>query len=116
MPNCRRASIKDDVFFFTVARAESLKSRFSYGLDAHPRSQSKSSKGIWQRRYGEHAIRDDDDLLRHVAKIHFNPVKHGYVQRVADWPHSSVHRFVERDWPAPDWGGDLKDIAGSFGE
>lgn len=96
-----------------------IKSSFSRGIDARPRSQSKVSKrekGIWQRRYWEHAIRDDSDLERHVDYIHFNPVKHGYVTRVADWPHSSFHRFVERGVLAPDWGGDLKQIAGKFGE
>ena len=48
--------------------------------------------------------------------IHFNPVKHGYVTRVADWPHSSFHRFVERGFLEADWGGDLTDIDGAFGE
>ncbi len=96
-----------------------IKSGFSRGVEAHPRSHSKMSKrekGIWQRRYWEHAIRDHADLERHIDYIHFNPVKHGHVTRVADWPHSSFHRFVERGWLAADWGGDLKDIGGSFGE
>ena len=53
---------------------------------------------------------------RHVDYIHFNPVKHGHVTRVADWPHSSFHRFVEQGLLAPDWGGDLRNIQGSFGE
>jgi putative transposase len=102
-----------------AARWSIIKSSFSRGLDAQLRSQSKVSKrekGIWQRRYWEHAIRDDADLERHVDYIHFNPVKHGYVTRVADWPHSSFHRFVERGLLVADWGGDQKEIAGSFGE
>jgi putative transposase len=70
----------------------------------------------WQRRFWEHAIRDDADLERHIDYIHFNPVKHGKVTRVLDWPHSSFHRFVERGLLPSDWGGDLKDIAGSIGE
>ena len=96
-----------------------IKGGFSRGVGAQPRSPSKISKrekGVWQRRYWEHAIRDDADLERHVDYIHFNPVKHGQVARVVDWPHSSFHRFVERGLLAPDWGGDFKDIAGSFGE
>ncbi|HKU07950.1 MAG TPA: transposase [Bradyrhizobium sp.] len=96
-----------------------IKSAFSRGLDARPRSPSKISKrekGIWQRRYWEHAIRDDADLERHVDYIHFNPVKHGYVSRVVDWPHSSFHRYVETSVLPADWGGDAKDIKGSFGE
>jgi len=96
-----------------------IKSGFSRGLDAKPRSASKvgkREKGTWQRRYWEHAIRNDLDLERHVDYIHFNPVKHGHVTRVADWPHSSFHRYVERGLRAADWGGDVKDIQGSFGE
>jgi putative transposase len=102
-----------------ATRRSLIKSGFSRGIDARPRSNSKSSrreKGIWQRRYWEHAIRDDADLNRHVDYIHFNPVKHGYVARVADWPHSSFHRFVERGLLEADWGGDLKDIEGALGE
>jgi putative transposase len=83
---------------------------------AIPKQDSKARKGVWQRRYWEHAIRDDADLERHVEYIHFNPVKHGYVTRVADWPHSSFHRYVERGELTADWGGDMKDIQGSFGE
>jgi hypothetical protein len=61
-------------------------------------------------------IRDDADLERHVDYVHFNPVKHGHVARVADWPHSSFHRDVERGLLAEDWGGDMREIQGSFGE
>src|SRR6202000_2957171 len=96
-----------------------IKSGFSRGLDAQPRSVSKilkREKGIWQRRYWEHAIRDDADLERHVDYIHFNPVKHGYVTKVADWPHSSFHRFVSRGILPEDWGGDMRDLVGEFGE
>ena len=96
-----------------------IKGGFSRGLTAQPRSPSKISKrekGIWQRRYWEHAIRDDADLERHIDYIHFNPVKHGYVSRVVDRPHSSFHRYVERNVLPTDWGGDMKDIKESFGE
>jgi putative transposase len=96
-----------------------IKSGFSRGLQSRPRSLSKVAKrekGIWQRRYWEHAIRDENDLERHIDYVHFNPVKHGYVTRVADWPHSSFHGFVERRLLPADWGGDVKEIAGSFGE
>jgi putative transposase len=97
-----------------------IKSAFSRGFDpARSRSSSKVAKrekGIWQRRYWEHAIRDDADLERHIDYIHFNPVKHGYVTRVSDWPHSSFHRYVEGCLLAGDWGGDMRDIKGSFGE
>ncbi len=58
---------------------------------------AKREKGIWQRRFWEHQIRDDIDMQRHVDYVHFNPVKHGLVARVRDWPHSSFHQYVERE-------------------
>ena len=77
-----------------------------------------SERGIWQRRYWEHTVRDEDDLKRCVDYIHWNPKKHGHVANVRDWPWSSFHRFVrlgeyEMDWGAenpspgcdePEWG------------
>ena len=96
-----------------------IKSGFSRGLDPQARSMSKVAKrekGIWQRRYWEHTIRNDADFERHVDYIHFNPVKHGYVATVADWAYSSFHRHVEQGLLTKDWGGDLHDLQGSFGE
>jgi putative transposase len=97
-----------------------IKGGFSRGLpSSEARSLSKivkREKGIWQRRYWEHTIRNDADLERHVDYIHFNPVKHGQVMQVVDWPHSSFHRYVERGILAADWGGDMSQIAGKFGE
>lgn len=96
-----------------------IKSGFSRGLPAASRSPSKVArreKGIWQRRYWEHVVRDDADLARHVDYIHFNPVKHGLVSRVRDWPHSSFHQQVKRGLLPLDWGGDIREISGSFGE
>ena len=97
-----------------------IKGGFSRGLpNAGVRSASKIAKrekGIWQRRYWEHAIRDDTDLARHVDYIHFNPVKHGLVPRVSDWPHSSFHQHVSQGALPPDWGGDMRETSGSFGE
>ncbi len=90
--------------------------RLPFAAMRPPSKVAKREKGIWQRRYWEHAIRDEVDLVRHVDYIHFNPVKHGLVSRVSDWPHSSFHRFVERgDLPLA-WGGDMRDPPGSFGE
>jgi putative transposase len=97
-----------------------IKSKFSRGLPADAERTSskitKREKGIWQRRYWEHAIRSDEDLTRHVDYIHFNPVKHGYVSRASDWPHSSFARYVARGLLPADWGGDAREIPGKFGE
>ena len=68
---------------------------------------TKRERGIWQRRYWEHLVRDKDDLRRHVDYVHFNPVKHRHVERVVDWPHSSFHRYVADGRLPVDWGGDV---------
>ncbi len=55
----------------------------------------KRERGIWQRRFWEHQIRDETDLQRHVDYIHYNPVKHGLVEHAEDWPWSSYHRYLK---------------------
>lgn len=64
----------------------------------------KQEKDIWQRRYWEHTIRDENDLYTHLDYIHFNPVKHGYVNAVKDWEYSSFQKFVKKKWYEVDWG------------
>ena len=56
--------------------------------------QRKRERGLWQRRFWEHQIRDVDDLQKHVDYIHYNPVKHELVDAVEDWPWSTYHKFV----------------------
>ncbi len=102
------------------ARWSQIKSGFSRALPAAQlRSRSRVRRretGIWQRRFWEHAIRDDTDLKRHVDYIHFNPVKHGHVARVCDWPYSSFHRYVKNGLLLANWGGELDEIQGQFRE
>jgi putative transposase len=62
-------------------------------------------RGVWQRRFWEHTIRDARDYRMHLDYIHTNPVKHGYVARPADWPWSSFHRYVKMEWYEKDWCG-----------
>ncbi len=85
-----------------------IKGQFSRAIGkGEYRSLSRSKRGergIWQRRFWEHLIRDESDLNAHIDYIHWNPVKHGWVQRVADWPHSSFHQYVERGIYTADWG------------
>jgi putative transposase len=76
----------------------------------------KRERGIWQRRYWEHLIRDDADLEKHVAYIHFNPVKHGYANKASDWPHSSIHRYIKNGWCDVDWGYLDEDVGVNMGE
>ena len=89
--------------------------RIPKGEPVSPSRAGKRERGIWQRRFWEHLIRDDDDLARHVDYIHHNPVKHGYVRNAGAWPFSSFHHFVRRDWLPADWGCS-DDFDGEFGE
>lgn len=77
--------------------------------------QAKGERGIWQRRFWEHYIRDERDLVQHIRYCYFNPVKHGHVTRMADWPHSTYHRDVRIGRFEPDV--EIADIARmAFGE
>jgi putative transposase len=86
-----------------------IKGQFSRAIEPGERvSQSRAQRGergLWQRRSWEHLIRDQDDFNRHVDYVHWNPVKHGWVPRVASWPHSSFHGFKRRGIYPEDWGG-----------
>jgi putative transposase len=62
----------------------------------------RGERAVWQRRFWEHRIRDDADLERHAAYIHWNPVKHGLVGNPEDWPYSSLHAWIRRGWYAGD--------------
>ena len=75
----------------------SIKSDFTRRLVKAGVRLDRNTRGeyaLWQRRYWEHTIRDELDFQRHADYIHFNPVKHGWVKRVRDWPYSSFHRWV----------------------
>lgn len=65
---------------------------------------AKKEKDIWQRRYWEHTITSEQDLYNHLDYIHYNPVKHNYVQNVKDWEYSSFHKFVKMGYYAHNWG------------
>ncbi len=81
-----------------------------------PSRRKRGELGLWQRRFWEHQIRNERDFEKHVEYIHWNPVKHGYVKRVRDWPYSSFHHFVERGIYPIDWAGDPAMGDGAFGE
>jgi putative transposase len=79
----------------------------------------RGEAAVWQRRFWEHAIRDDKDLHRHLDYIHYNPVKHGLVRAAADWPWSSFEKYVEIGFYEKDWGRPVSELVGgldSFGE
>ena len=77
----------------------------------------RNERPFWQRRFWEHQIRDDVDMASHVDYIHWNPVKHGLVKIVKDWPYSSFHKYVAKGEYPSDWGGsEIVDVEDDFGE
>ncbi len=87
MSRYRRARVRGAVYFFTVVTFDRRRER-----------------DVWQRRFWEHLIRDDEDLRRHVEYTHYNPVRHGLAPRPVDWPFSTFHRYVRRGVYEPTWG------------
>lgn len=99
-------------------RWKAIKSSFSRNLEKSGIPVEKRQDGsvlVWQRRYWEHTIRDNDDLNRHIDYIHMNPVKHGWAKRVADWPYSSFHRYVRQGLLTLDWASDVVSVT-AWGE
>jgi len=84
--------------------------------------QRQRRRGIWQPRYWEHTLQDEDDFERHFDYIHWNPVKHGHVACPHEWPYSSFHRYVDlgvydRRWACfGAWQPDFRDIEDECGE
>ncbi len=95
-----------------ATRIRLIKSNFSkaipkaeYISDVRKR---RNERGIWQRRYWEHLIRDEADFKAHIDYVHINPVKHGLVKQVKDWPHSTFHHLVKQGIYPEDWGGGIE--------
>jgi len=98
-------------------RLRLIKARFTRHLLREGVSLQKDARGeydLWQRRFWEHTIRDACDLQAHVDYVHINPVKHGHATRAIDWPHSTIHRYVERGLLPRDWA--CEPQQGGFGE
>ncbi|MBS4050078.1 MAG: hypothetical protein KGZ69_02615 [Methylomonas sp.] len=104
MPDYRRYRVPGGTYSFTVNERRS-KVR-----------AAKSERGVWQRRFWEHAIRDDREYASHIGYCHWNPMKHGLVRRVAYWPYSSFHRYVRQELLPTDWAGTDFNGDDEFGE
>lgn len=91
-----------------------IKMNFSKALPNVERKSSvriaRGERGIWQRRYWEHLIRDENDFRAHVDYVHINPVKHGLVNSVIEWPYSTFHRGVKRGIYSVDWAGPANEL------
>lgn len=118
MPEHLHAVIRmaaDDADYAKLWRT--VKSNFTQRLLQHGLPLQRNARGeydLWQRRFWEHTIRDDRDLQAHVDYIHFNPVKHGLVKYVLDWPYSSFHHYVRQGLLPEDWA--ISQGDGEFGE
>jgi putative transposase len=90
-------------------RWRTIKATFSrvYHGPHHSPSESMNRKGehgIWQRRFWEHVIRNQDDFNHHCDYIHYNPIKHGLVNSPSEWEYSSFREYVRKGLYNQDWG------------
>ncbi len=97
-----------------------IKKQFSQALPPTeyrtPVMIARGERGVWQRRYWEHTIRDEDDYAAHMDYVHFNPVKHGLVSKAADWPHSTFRHAVTKGLYPAQWAPEAGVMEGTFGE
>ena len=78
--------------------------------------KSKRKRGIWQRRYWEHQIRNDEDYENHINYIHYNPVKHGYVNNANEWQYSTIHQYIKQGVITQNWGSENIMLTQDYGE
>jgi putative transposase len=95
-----------------------LMKRFKLKFSGLCRTRLGLSRGrVWQYRFWDHVIRDQEDLRRHIDYIHFNPVKHGLVKDPFEYEHSSLRKYFEEGHYSRDWGcQQLIKFDGDFGE
>lgn len=105
-------------------RWKEIKRIFSKTYNAEVQKSTPTNKSrvkreelaIWQRRFWEHIIRNELDYNNHINYIHYNPVKHGLVKQVSEWPWSSFHRYVKDGFYESEWGSNYEEIGFNFGE
>lgn len=73
-------------------------------------TQARGKQNVWQKRFWEHRIRNEQDLHRHIDYIHYNPVKHGHVLNPTDWPYSSIHRYIKQNILPEHWAKNVPDL------
>ena len=75
-----------------------------FSMEVAEKINSRGEKEVWQRRFWEHMIRDEEDWRKHMDYIHYNPVKHGLARAPKDWEHSSFNYWVEKGFYGKSWG------------
>jgi putative transposase len=101
-------------------RLNLIKGNFSRSFEAFEKisinRKKKRERGIWQRRFWEHLIRNEEDYQKHVNYIHYNPVKHGYVKNPSDWQYSSIHQYIASGTLTSNWAIEPNYEEAEFGE
>jgi putative transposase len=100
-------------------RWRTIKAHFPHNLKKSGVPLMRDKRGeylLWQRRFWEHTIRDDNDFNRHVDYIHWNPVKHELTKHPADWPYSSYHRYIRLGLLPNDWSNSVNKDQNRYGE
>jgi putative transposase len=100
-------------------RWKSIKAAFTRGVIVSGTAVPRDRRGeyfLWQRRFWEHTIRNDQDFERCANYVHFNPVRHRLVSSPVAWPYSSLHRYIRAGILPSDWGGDGREDDAGFGE
>ena len=100
-------------------RWQQIKGKFTHQLVKAGMPIRKNHRGeydLWQGRFWEHTIRDEADFSHHIDYVHYNPIKHGWVEKLTDWPYSTFHRYVKSGDYAPDWGSGMANLEDDYGE
>ena len=102
-------------------RWKKIKALFSKSLIKSGVNLSKSRHNeyhLWTRRFWEHTVRHDADYENYVNYIHYNPIKHGLVDDLKNWPYSSFHHFVRAGLIDENWGSSVIQLVDGdcFGE
>jgi putative transposase len=105
-------AVLDDHFHFLINPndadisriMQSIKLRFTRRYIKQTAITKEQPVSLWQRRFWDHVIRDEDDFQRHLDYIHYNPVKHGVVKSANEFVFSSFRAYVERGAYSLDWG------------
>ena len=86
---------------------QSFKSKFSrqmqFNENQTEEQKNRREKGIWQRKYYDHIIRNENDFYKHLDYIHYNPIKHDYVKKAKDWKYYSFKKFVRMGYYDENW-------------
>lgn len=84
-----------------AGRWRAVKIAFSKSL-RKASAASVNEGAIWERHYLEHPVGGDDEYAALVDYVHTNPLRHACCAQAADWPWSSLHRFIAAGLIVPD--------------